>query len=79
MLNGATRSPVDTLRIHSIRVGKMKKYTRNEWGKCQNTLETSGKLTVLRFLRSKDLMYTEVESRPAHCGFDQSEKYTRKE
>jgi hypothetical protein len=29
-------------RLHSKRVGKMQNYTRNEWGRCKTTLETSG-------------------------------------
>ena len=32
----------EDVQIHSKRVGKMFKYTRKGWGRCSNTLETSG-------------------------------------
>ncbi len=30
------------VKIHSKRVEKMQKHTREEWGRCKNTLNTSG-------------------------------------
>jgi hypothetical protein len=30
------------VKLHSKRVEKMSNYTRNEWRRCQTTLETSG-------------------------------------
>ncbi len=32
----------DLWKLHSKRVGKMHKHTRNWWGRCRNTLETGG-------------------------------------
>jgi hypothetical protein len=34
----------EDVKLHSKRVGKMWNYTRNEWGRCEITLETSGKI-----------------------------------
>jgi hypothetical protein len=36
-------SPCLSLKIHSKRVEKIEKYTRNGWKRCKNTLETSVK------------------------------------
>jgi hypothetical protein len=30
------------VKLHPKRVGKMSNYARNEWGRCKNTLGTSG-------------------------------------
>ena len=35
-------------KIHSKRVEKMLNYTRNEWGRCQTTLETSQKELITK-------------------------------
>jgi hypothetical protein len=38
------------VKLHSKRVEKMKKYTRNEWRRCKTTLETSGEDIIPYFL-----------------------------
>ncbi len=42
-------------KLHSKRVGKMKNYTRNEWGKWKATLETSGEDEKLHSKRGEKM------------------------
>ncbi len=52
----------ETVILHSKRVGKMYKYTRNGWGRCKSTLKTSGKDLKLHSKRvGKIWNYTQNE------------------
>ncbi len=70
-INGETTletSGEDVQKLHSKRVGKMcKNYTRNEWRRCRNTLETSGEDAGIHSKRvGKMREYTRNEWR--RCG-----------
>ncbi len=51
--------------LHSKRVGKMSIYTRNEWRRCKNTLETSGEDVKLHSKR----VYFSCDFTPATTSF----------
>ncbi len=47
-------------KLHSKRVEKMQKHTRNEWGRCKNTLETS----VKKSGKNKNELRNSIENSP---------------
>ncbi len=47
----------EDVKLHSKRVGKMWNYTRNEWGRCKTTLETSVKVQIFSGIKMSRVLF----------------------